>query len=84
MIANNAQLVGRRKYVNEEDPSRSSTTLYFAYADPNTEGSATVNFTIFSNNRNVDPNNLVIKDRYNLFFYRNARGYMQLDSIQHV
>lgn len=84
MIANNAQLVGRRKYVNEEDPARSSTTLYFAYTDPNTEGSATVNFTIFSNNRNVDVNNLVLKDRYNLFFYRNARGYMQLDSIQHV
>lgn len=84
MIANNAQLVGRRKFVNEEDPSRSSTTLYFAYTDPNTEGTATVNFTIFNNNRNVDPNSLVVKERYNLFFYRNQRGYMQLDSIQHV
>lgn len=84
MIANNAQLVGRRKYENEKDPSRNSTTLYFAYADDRTEGSATVNFTVFTNNRNINPDTLVVKGRYNLFFYRNARGFMQLDSIQPV
>lgn len=85
MVANNAQLVGIRKYVNQEDPARSSTTLYFAYQDQYVEGTATVSFTLWNNSRNIDPNSLVLKDRYNLFFYRRDKsGYYTLDSIQHV
>lgn len=84
MTANNAQFVGRRKYVNQEDPSRNSTTIHFTYQDEFTEGTATVSFTIWGNDHSVDPNALVPKEHYNLYYYRNGKGYLQLAGIQKV
>lgn len=76
----NVVCIGKRSIVDATRPSSSRTVLYFGYKDPAIEGMGALNFSVFDNNRQIDPKNVEINGKYSIAYHRDDR-YFVLDSI---
>lgn len=83
MVITNAQLIGKSNYTNETDPTSGSTTLHFLYKANHIEGTGTISFTVFKNDRSVDISDTPLSANYRLSYYRDrGKGYLHLVDIQ--
>ena len=85
MVAPNAQLIGIAKY-ESSDPNRSgSKTLHFLYKANFIEGTGTLSFTVFDNDRSVDTSDLQLNANYRVSYYReHGKSYLHLVDIQRI
>lgn len=85
MVIQNAQLIGVSTYENSDPTKNGSKTLHFLYKAPYIEGTGTISFTIFNNDRSVDISDIQLNANYRVSYYRErGKSYSHLVDFQRI
>ena len=75
-----AQYIGKSSFQREGQTG--SKTYHFLYKADYIEGTGTISFTVFDNDRSVDLSQLVFKSNYRISYYSDrGKGYKHLVDI---
>lgn len=76
----NVVCMGKRSFSDKDNSSRDRTVLYFGFKDPTVEGMGALNFSVFDNNRQINPKDIEVNSSYSISYHRDDR-YYTLDAI---